>query len=345
VVDVPARLKPWVGRVAGFFHRHPILLLLALTPGIPEYLSGSSAVWPVALSPFVFFLFLGLNLGLYGPGVLLVREAHVRWKKGWSTIILLGAAYGLLEEGTALSTLFNPKASVVSSLGSYGHAYGVSWVWLIGVLGVHIVYSVGLPILLLGLALPETRNRPLLTGRQFPLVLGIYAIDIAFLAYIEHYWAGSVLIVLAAVVAGLLWLVAWKLPAGLLDPRSPRPSRGPRFFFVLGFLYFVLLIVVPGLIEDAGLPAFVAFAADFGMILVLFSAIWWHIGRTANEPQMIVLAAGAIVPLAGVGLVSQWFLPIVLVLDVLAVLFFLALWGHYRPAPATMTPPAGAAPA
>jgi hypothetical protein len=146
-----------LSRVIAYFRQHPVLLLLAFTPGIPEYLSGSSSVALGVRNPGVFFLFLGLNLGLYGPGVLLVREAHVRWKKGWSTLVLLGSAYALLEEGTALSTLFNPQASVVGGLGSYGHAYGVSWVWLIGVLGIHVIYSVGLPIVLLGTAHPTIR--------------------------------------------------------------------------------------------------------------------------------------------------------------------------------------------
>ena len=95
-----------IGRpFARLFHRRPILLLLALSPGIPEYLSGSTSFEGLVLNPFAFVLFLGLNLGLYGPGVLLIREAFVRWKKGWASLLLMGAAYVLLEEGTALSTL------------------------------------------------------------------------------------------------------------------------------------------------------------------------------------------------------------------------------------------------
>lgn len=330
-------------RLVAFFHRHPVLLLLVLTPGIPEYLSGSSAFWPIVISPFGFLLFLGLNLGLYGPGVLLVREAHVRWKKGWSTILLLGAAYGLLEEGTALSTLFNPKASVVGGLGTYGHAYGVSWVWLIGILGVHIVYSVGLPILLLGLALPETRGQRFLIGRRLPLTAVIYAADIALLVYITHYYVGAApLLVLAAVVAGLLWLVAWRIPSGLLDPPRDTPRREPRFFFVPGLLYFALLILVPGLINAAHLPAVVAGASDLVATLLLFLGIWRAIGRSANEPQLLLLAFGAILPLAAVGLLAQWFLPLILVPDVLAALFFRTLWRHYRPAPSPRAPPVSA---
>jgi hypothetical protein len=69
-----------------------VLLLLAFTPGIPEYLSGSSAVALIVVSPLGFFLFLGLNLGLYGPGVLLLREAWIRWGKSWGSLLLFGAA-------------------------------------------------------------------------------------------------------------------------------------------------------------------------------------------------------------------------------------------------------------
>ena len=329
----------FVHRAVAFFRRHPILLLLAFTPGIPEYLSGSSPVRLVALVPdgtVVFFLFLALNLGLYGPGVLLVREAHVRWKKGWSTILLLGAAYGLLEEGTALSTLFDPQASVVSGLGSYGHAGGVNWVWLIGILGVHAVFSVGVPILLLGLALPETRGQPFLTGPRLPAALVVYAVDIVLLNAIVRYWVGIPLQLTAVGVAAVLWLVAWRLPPGLLDPPSLAPRHGPWRFFVYGVVYFVLLLLVPGIVEDLRQPAAVAFAADALFLLLLFLVVRNDIGRSANAPQLVVLAFGLVLPLMIVGLAAQLLLPLVLLLDGVAGYFFLTLWRHYRP---TAVPP------
>lgn len=325
----PSSGPPPFPRTVAFFRRHPILLLLAFTPGIPEYLSGSSSMELLVVNPVVFFLFLALNLGLYGPGVLLVREAHVRWNKGWSTILLLGGAYGLLEEGTALSTLFDPHASVVGGLGSYGHAYGVSWVWLIGILGVHAVYSVGVPILLLGLALPETGGRSLITGRQVPLTLAIYAVDIVLLELIIRYWVGIPLMAAAAGVAGLLWLVAWRLPPGLLDPTAPGPRRGPRFFLACGLVYFVLLLLVPGLIGAAHLPAAVAFLGDALLLTLLFLVVWWNLGRSSNAPEKVALAFGLVLPLIVTGLVGELFLPVVLILDGIAGLFFLTLWRRY----------------
>jgi len=341
-MSVPGARPTTLARVIAFFHRHPVLLLLAFTPGIPEYLSGSTAIYPIVTAPVLFLLFLGLNLGLYGPGVLLVREAFVRWRKGfgWATLLVLGAAYGLLEEGTALSTLFDPNASVVGGLGHYGHAYGVSWVWLIGIVLVHTVLSVGLPIVLLGLALPETRGRPLLSSRGIGAAAAIYAADIVLLALISNYWrVAGALLLLAALAALLLWLVAWRLPAGFLDPPNERPRASPRVAFLLGLAYFPVLLIVPGLFGDLRQPAILAGLVDLVLAGALFFGARAAVGRRGNRAQMVALALGVLIPIALFGLFAQIFLPLVLVVDVLFALFFRTLWVRYRPRPA---PPVGA---
>jgi hypothetical protein len=331
-------------RVVAFFRRHPILLLLALTPGIPEYLSGSSSVAGLVIAPALFFVFLLLNLGLYGPGVLLIREALVRWKKGWLAVILLGGAYGLIEEGTALSTLFNPKASVVGGLGSYGHFDGVSWVWAIGVLGVHIVLSIGLPIALFSLALPETRGRRLLADRQIPWVFVVWFVDLGVLVLISHYYpVGWPLQIGAAVVAGLLAIAAYRLPADLLDPTSSTPRFGPRTAFVLGLLYFPVLLIIPAVGGSTRLPAPITGVIDLAAAAALFLAVRAGIGTTRHEAQMVALAAGAILPIMVFGLAAQIFIPVVLVLDAVAAAFFLTLWRRYGAAPPPSSPvPSGA---
>jgi hypothetical protein len=336
--------RPALARTVAFFRRHPVLLLLAFTPGIPEYLSGSSSTALLVASPPVFFLFLGLNLGLYGPGVLLVREAWVRWGRGWGALLLLGAAYGLLEEGTALSTLFNPNASVVGGLGHYGRALGVNWVWLIGVLGVHIVLSVGVPILLLGLALPETRGRSLLSRPETGVAVGVYATDVVLLALISNYWrvefAG---IVGAAAVALLLGVGAARLPRGWLNPPTEEPKYAPRAFFLLGLAYFPALLIVPALGEAEHLAAAVTGAIELLLSAALFAAVRRGIGRRANAPHLLLLAFGTTLPIALTGLLSQFGLPVVLGADAVYGAFFLVLWRHYRPA-ASVRSPDGAVP-
>src|SRR5207245_9057295 len=94
-----------LSRLVRFLKSHPILFLLLLTPGIPEYLSASSQITLLVVFPPLFFLFLAANVGLYGSGVILIREAMIRWKKGWASVFLLGVAYGIVEEGLDLCTL------------------------------------------------------------------------------------------------------------------------------------------------------------------------------------------------------------------------------------------------
>ncbi|HLM70935.1 MAG TPA: hypothetical protein VK423_06110 [Thermoplasmata archaeon] len=328
-------------RVVAFFRRHPVWLFLAFTPGIPEYLSGSTSTAALLYAPGGFLLFLALNLGLYGPGALLAREAFVRWKPGWAGVILLGAAYGLLEEGTALSTLFNPQASVVGAQGYYGHFSGVNWVWAVGVLGVHIVYSVGLPILLLGLALPETRGRPLLSERQIPIALVIYAGDIGVLVFATHYWQTAPGLLLgAALLAAILYAVTHRLPHGALDPGAERPRLPFWTFFLMGLAFYPILLLVPGLGNAFSVWPPATMAIEILLAGALFLFVRREIGRVGNEAALTVLALGALLPLFATGLLFQLRLPVELVVDVLFVLFFYALWKRYGPG--LPQPPLGA---
>ena len=64
---------PIVSRAVRLFPRHPVTLLFAFTPGIPEYRSGSSAVSPVVTSPLGFLLFLGLLAQIGLPIVFVVN--------------------------------------------------------------------------------------------------------------------------------------------------------------------------------------------------------------------------------------------------------------------------------
>ncbi|HTP56017.1 MAG TPA: hypothetical protein VML53_05050 [Thermoplasmata archaeon] len=323
-----------IHRAAGYFRRHPVLLLLCFTPGIPEYLSGSSSVAFLVVFPggtLLTLLFLGLNLGLYGPGVLLLRELWVGWGRGWGRLLLLGTAYGLLEEGTALSTLFDPNASVVGGLGHYGRIAGVNWVWLIGVIGVHVVLSVGVPILLLGLSLPETRGRPLLTRRERTTAITIFLADALFLAFISGYWRVQFAWLLgAAVVAVALGYAASRWPEARLDPATAEPRFGPLSAGLLGLAYFPLLLLVPVLGQEAAWPAAATGALDLAGAVVLFETVRRGIGRRHNGAQLTALGFGITLPIVGFGFLAEAHLPLVLLLDAVYGLFFWALWSRWR---------------
>ncbi len=105
-------------------------------------------------------------MGLYGPGVILIREAIIRWRKGWASVFLLGFAYAIVEEGLDLSTFFNPNAGPVGILGTYGHWLGVNWVWTVGLMLFHSAISIALPILLFRFAFPALKSQSLVIGKQ-----------------------------------------------------------------------------------------------------------------------------------------------------------------------------------
>src|SRR2546430_12353732 len=99
-----------LAQVRRFFSAHPLLLLFLLAPQV-EYLTGSSQLSWLIGNPPLFFLFLLQNLGSYGLAVVLARESQIRWRKGWASVILLGSAYGILNEGIGAGTLFKDRKS------------------------------------------------------------------------------------------------------------------------------------------------------------------------------------------------------------------------------------------
>src|SRR2546426_10230116 len=220
-------------KLVRFLKSHPLLFLLLLTPGIPEYLSASSQITLLVLNPVLFFLFLGANIGLYGSGVILIREAMIRWKKGWASVFLLGVAYGIVEEGLALWTLFYSKAGPVGNLGFYGHWLGVNWVWTIGLLIFHSVYSIGLPIFLFGLVFPELRHKSLVSMRGVRIsVLGL-TVDSILLFLLEsviypNYNPGVGLMIFSGLVAATFVVLARKLPDNFLRTNPGQPKWSPR---------------------------------------------------------------------------------------------------------------------
>src|SRR5436309_115439 len=84
-------------------NRRLVLYLVVLAAVLPEAITGSTppAGW---LNPFL----VALLLWLYGSGVLVCRELAIRWRTGWPGLLLLGAAYGIIEEGFTVKTIFDP---------------------------------------------------------------------------------------------------------------------------------------------------------------------------------------------------------------------------------------------
>ena len=316
-----------------YLHKHPILLLLLLTPGIPEYLTGSSKTSALVLNPLQFLLQLALNLGLYGSGVLLIREAAIRWRKGWATVLLLGAAYGILEEGVALSTLYNSAADPVGKLGFYGHFLGVNWVWTAGIVPVHMVFSIALPILLLGLALPETNGKSLITSKnQIAALFAFLSIDVLFLfsltLFARKFWMGWPVFIGSFIAIALLIYSAKRVPKDLFHAKTQFPKISPFRMGVLGVLFFVSVFFAQQL-AIGRIPA----AVDVVLVVLIQALLLIYVlmvgGKQNNSKHLVAFAAGLVAPLAFIGFISQIYLPIVLIADVTFALFLSILWRRF----------------
>ncbi len=167
----------------------PVLTLLVLSPAIGELLSGSSP-------PLQFFnpVFLMILMGLYGCGALLVREIVVCKRLNAAGLLLLGAAYGIVEEGLMCKSFFNPHWTDTGYLSIYGRAMGVNWVWAFGLTFYHMAISIAAPIFITEALfrsraeLPWLRRRGwIVTSSSFALVvlLGFAAFDNRQFHYVE----------------------------------------------------------------------------------------------------------------------------------------------------------------
>src|SRR6266550_4228787 len=187
-------------------NRRPLLALILLSPVIAEMLSGSTPPleW---LNPIAALLL----IWLYGAGVLVMRETAVRWKTGWPSILLLGAAYGIIEEGLAVKSFFDPNWMDLGSLGWYGRWIDVNWIWAVWLTIFHAVISTSVPIFLTEWIWPRIRGQPLTTRRGYVTAIVLLAaatvtINVLLTPYRPSAW--HLLGALAAIIF-LVW-AAWR---------------------------------------------------------------------------------------------------------------------------------------
>lgn len=236
-------------------NRRLILYFVLLAALLPEAITGSTPpqAW---LNPIQALL----NFWLYGTGILVVREVSLRWKSGWPGILLLGAAYGIVEEGLAVTTFFNPTLPQLGTLGWYGRDLGVNWLWAVWLSTFHAVVSIAIPIFLIEWHWPALRGRSLMSDRGLSLtlaLLGLSALTINVMVHAFSPYREAGPEYLAAFAAIAVLAVAARRWAGGTWRRIPvtGPPLRPRAAFAAGFAFmggsFLLYAGGPAL---AGLP-------------------------------------------------------------------------------------------
>jgi hypothetical protein len=270
----------------------PAIMLFFLAPAIGELLSGSAP--PLEFfNPFGFFML----TSLYGSGAVIIRELKVRWRKGIGAVLLLGAAYGILEEGLMVCSFFNPGWPDLEQLAVYGRWLDVNWVWALMLTIYHAVYSIAIPILLVELAYPERRLGSWVGSRMlkavFTLLIGDLVLGFILFGSIFQYWPPIPQYLFTILVLILFVSIAYRFPANW-GGNGKRPLSKVSVMWIIGtsgtFAFFIGFGLIPNLIPwwPVGIL--------FGPVLVFIYAIvlknyrW----KQPNERHIFALASGTL---------------------------------------------------
>ncbi|MDR3526143.1 MAG: hypothetical protein P4L57_02615 [Rhizomicrobium sp.] len=193
----------------------PVLVLYLLAPLVAEFLSGSMAMANLsALLHMVPF---------YGSGAVLVREVARRSGRGWLALPFLALAFGIIEEGIVDQSLFNPNF-LGAHLLAFGYlpSLGIAAPWTVFVLGIHILWSMAVPIALTELLFASRRTEPWLGNIGLGIVALIYvaiaALATVFLAKYVHFWATPSQLEASAIAALVAMGLAFAIPRHWLKP-------------------------------------------------------------------------------------------------------------------------------
>lgn len=275
----------------------PALSLVLIAPLVAEVLPGSAPITHPSVLPFI--------LLIYGPGALFIRDVVRVRSLDWPSILLLGAAYGILEEGIALESLFNPS---LYNAASWGRVGSVNIVYAEAVIPIHAIWSALVPILLTDLLFPTLRHVPY-CGRLGRVVTGVwYLLGLLLLALLTRfsiapgYRAQPVLIGLSGAAALVLIIRALRVSNRPFEPFPLANPPGPWRVFVLStgiaLLWHFLLTGLWRLNPKFGLWPFMLAPMLISALLLLAGYRYsrqWVAMKGWTDQHWFSLAAGLVI--------------------------------------------------
>ena len=267
----------------------PVLILFILSPVIAEVFSGST---PASRIEQLIF-----ESVFYGSAALLIREFARRYKLGWFSIILLGLAFGIFEEGLLLQSAFNQHFLNYDI--SFGRLWGVNWVWSEIIIINHAIWSITIPVIFTELIFPDRKNQPWL-GK-----LGIVIFVILFLlssyAFYNTFYKMSgfstswIHYSLAGLLAAGIILTATYLP---VKPLVKYHFKTPPAL-VIGLISFIVSSGWLNLLslvfkKEPGVPAWLVESCGLLIISILLFFILGWLNNEWNDIHRFSLACGAL---------------------------------------------------
>jgi hypothetical protein len=287
-------MKPWAA-------------LLLLAPAFGEVTCGNTP-------PFKFVDVLGdaCMIVLYGGGALLIREAVLRFRKGWAALLLFGAAYGVVEEGLMCKSFFDPHWPGLGLLSSYGRYAGVNWVWAYYLTAYHAFYSIGFSILVAETLYRRVSGRRWVTNRGAWWLGGLLAADVI-LGYTcfpkpEMPYRPGPGLTLGALAAVVVFVA---LGSVLRNARrtaaTATATASPWAFGAIGFLAPLLFFTLMFSSSGSALPP----VGDLALATALFAGYAWAVarmsrgGRGWDARQRGGLTAGVLAGMVPLGLLAS----------------------------------------
>ncbi|MFF0308723.1 hypothetical protein ACFYSC_14915 [Streptosporangium sp. NPDC004379] len=293
--------------------RWAALLLAGLTPVVAELTLGNPPLRQAWL--------LLLWVPIYGAGTVLIRELVRRTGRGRAAVLLLGAAYGIVEEGLALQALTSP--TIYGVAGWAPRILGLNSAYIELNIPYHAVFSVALPILLVDLVVPDLRRRPYL-GRTGLVVAGAVFVLGALLlrwttVFIDPgYQAPPPVLAAFALAIAVLTLLALRF---VPRPPGPPPAAPPTVFAspavaprtipaspaVAPQVVPAPPAVAPRVVPAPPIVACLAGVAAFGYLALLFPfGGARHPAFTEGGWVVVPMAAAALLAVAAGVLLRRW---------------------------------------
>ena len=270
----------------------PAIALYFFAPLVAEFLLGD---FPVTM------LWLVLLLGpMYGGGAIIIREVVRRTGRGWPSIVLLGLAYGIVEEAFTTESLFDPGYVDAHLLDKgFVPALGIAIPWTILVLTIHTVWSIGTPIALAEGLTPTRRTTPWLRTPGLVVAAVLFTVGSVATAagsyHNDRFVAPWPRLMVAGLIAVALVVVALRLPRRV-EPTAAPVAAAPSPWLVLG-----AALVAGGLFMAADkLPTWVGVAvAVLDLTAAVLAVATWSRRTGWNARHRLALASGALLVYAG----------------------------------------------
>jgi hypothetical protein len=280
-------------RLPFFLRVAPAVLLFFLAPLFGEYLLGNLKFSEIFYVPFI--------APLYGGGALLIREVTRRTGRGYATMLVLGVAYALIEEGLVDQLIFNPTyfTGQEQLMNTVIPLLGVdAWLTLI-VIAMHAVWSICIPIILVEAIFTKRGKAPWLGRIELAVVVAIFILGSVWLwntIYLEtDFLASSPQLIGTAVIIFALLITAFAfkhLAITLAQGFVPKPWIAGGVALAASSLY-MLTELLPGWMR---IGACILIAAVF--LTLVFR---WSHRSNWSALHTLALAGGGILTYAWLG--------------------------------------------